>query len=225
MSDSKTTGNVIDGFGGRLQTDETGVELQAAPGKNINLITTDGGEVQANGSPIGAGGVTSFDGRSGAVVPEANDYSNVPDLELDDGVSAIVFTTGDGSVAVQDGALDSVLCNGGGNLILSAASEVQIVAPSLTLNGNPIAVPTFVDAEVPATFNTNHDYDLLNAPNPLLSLQVFINSEASQHPGQDRLLVQGTDYQLTTGAHGPNTRIHYLLIPTATNSIVCWYRR
>lgn len=106
-----------------------------------------------------------------------------------------------------------------------ASGEIDITATVLKLNGSPIGgVPNFADSETPATFNTNADYDLLRAPNPLLSLQVFINSEAVPKPGQDRLLVQGVDYSLTTGAHGPNTRIHYLVTPTATNTIRCWYR-
>lgn len=132
------------------ETDSTGCEVLIQP---WNFI-----------APAAAGGVTSFKGRTGAVVPAANDY-------------------------------DTTQISG------------------------------FVDAEVPTTFNTNADYDLAQNPNPLSSLLVFINSEAIPKPGQDRLLVQGTDYSLIAGTHGSNARIHYLVTPTATNSIVCWYRK
>lgn len=127
---------------------------------------------------------------------------------------------------LSTGELDLVAATGASGIDMLPSGEIDITATVLKLNGTPLGggVPNFADSETPATFNTNSDYDILRAPNPLLSLQVFINSEAVPKPGQDRLLVQGVDYSLTTGAHGPNTRIHYLVAPTATNTIRCWYR-
>lgn len=112
----------------------------------------------------------------------------------------------------------------GGATVTSFKGRTGAVVPT-TGDYDTTQISGFVDAEVPTTFNTNADYDLAQNPNPLSSLQVFINSEAVPKPGQDRLLVQGTDYQLVAGTHGSSARIHYLVTPTATNSIVCWYRK
>jgi hypothetical protein len=155
--------NLADGFGNGVVFNETGMEIVAAPGKNLNLVTSDGGELTANGEPITGGGVTSFNSRTGAVVPESGDYSY---------------------------------------------SEIS-------------GTPVFADAEVPTTFTTNAEYILAHTPNPLASLQVFIDDTSLGTDGCNKLLVQGTDYHL--GGTG-NTHIIYDVTPTATNKIVCWYR-
>lgn len=131
-----------------------------------------------------------------------------------------------GGTILQDGpnGPDVVQLDGAGHVNVSATVSIDLSAPAVTINGSPVASPTFNDNVIPATFNTNADYDLPSAPNPTASLQVFINSEAVPKAGCDRLLVQGVDYLLTTGAHGANTRIHYLVTPTATNTIRAFYR-
>jgi hypothetical protein len=212
--------NVVDGFQNSVRLNEDGLVLTATPGEDLQLETSDGGQVLINGSPVATGGVDSWNGRTGIVVPEANDYTNVPDLSLDDGISLIEFNSGDESVTMQDANNDSVICDGGGHLQLNASVSVDVVAPSFTINGSPISFPVFVDAEVPSTFTTNHAYDLAHAPNPPASLQVFVDDTTLGATGCNVLLVQGVDYTLTNGG----TRIQYGSA-IITNKIVCWYRR
>src|SRR5260370_37411387 len=95
------------------------------------------------------GVVTSFNGRTGAVVPVANDYR-----------------------ANQN------------------SGQAQ--------------------SEVPATFTTNNAYTLANTPNPLNSLELFVNGA---------YLVQGTDYTLGAPA---NTRITFA-VPIVVSTIIAFY--
>jgi hypothetical protein len=55
MADNKPA-NVADGYGNRMQVDENGILVQAAPGENINLVTSEGGEAFLNGTSLGSGG-------------------------------------------------------------------------------------------------------------------------------------------------------------------------
>lgn len=218
MSDNQ---NLADGFGNAVVFNETGMEIEAAPGKNLNINSSHGGQVLINGLAPSTGGVASFNGRTGVVVPEANDYTGITNLSLDDGVSLIEFDSTNGEIVMQDGTNnDSVTLDGSGNATIAAQSQIQLNAPTVLINGSPIAAPPiFVDAEVPSTFTTNHAYDLANVPNPPESLQVFVDDTSLGDTGCNVLLVQGVDYTLTNGG----TRIQYATA-IITNKIVCFYR-
>ena len=72
-------------------------------------------------------------------------------------------------------------------------------------------VPNFSDAEVPSgTINgVNVTFTLLRAPNPLQSLELFLNGV---------LQTQGIDYTLST-----NT-ITFTVAPASGGALIAWYR-
>jgi len=70
-----TTRNVVDGFGNRITLDETGITVQNAKGDGFH-IAPNGTMTALGATTFPSGGVTSFKGRVGAVVPASTDYDD-----------------------------------------------------------------------------------------------------------------------------------------------------
>jgi hypothetical protein len=120
----KNTPNVVDGFGNSVRLNEDGLTITAAKNKNLDLEVSGSGEVTVNGSPISGGAVSSVFGRTGDVVAEAQDYTNIPDLLFSDDVGseisfqdngvAIISEDDNSSLTVVNG--EAVITNGNGSI-------------------------------------------------------------------------------------------------------------
>jgi len=83
--------NITDGQGNQVTLDgRNGIIIQVAPGADLEILVSGGGFATINGADIdtggGSGGVTSFNTRTGDVVPEQEDYEFLlTDATLDAG--------------------------------------------------------------------------------------------------------------------------------------------
>jgi hypothetical protein len=120
------------------------------------------GSEQTSASSSG-GGVSSWDGRTGAVVPTATDYSSIHGLNLGDGKSSLLFTTtgfGNFSLVNESGSgiavssnTTSVTANGNATIqVLGTGFGVNITDNSsntLGLSGTTAATATAGAASLP----------------------------------------------------------------------------
>lgn len=136
--------NLCDSFGNAIRLDENGILITVAPNENLNIRVSGSGEAQINGAQISTGGggtVTSVFGRTGAVVGEANDYNDVPDLNFGDGKSSLFLTTANGEITLEDGIGSEVDLDGFGDVsIIGNGGQVSINdgagGDSILLNGS-----------------------------------------------------------------------------------------
>jgi hypothetical protein len=179
MSFEPGPNGLCDPFGNAIRLDENGVHIIAATNENVDIIVSGSGQAQVNGVQISTGGdgsVTSVFGRTGAVVAEADDYTVVPNLNLGDGFSSLVFVSVNGEITLTDGLSssidmdgvgdisilanggqldmndstggDSILLNGSGTVNVVAAQQINLAAQNINCAG-PLSPQQFTVVGLP----------------------------------------------------------------------------
>ena len=114
--------NITDGVGNKVKCDENGVLISAAPGENINVVTSDGGEVYINGSTVS---------------PPSFEVNGTPNIDQ----SLVNLVSGAGITVTDEGAGEvSIAVSGGGGATILKSVVMLTAAQMLALNTVPVDV-------------------------------------------------------------------------------------
>jgi hypothetical protein len=155
--------------------------------------------IQTNKGSGSGGAVTSVFGRTGAVVAQALDYDDVPDLTLSDGVNAINFGTGTEVLSMTGpNGFQMVSSNVGSMTIQLAGIEVL---PQIILSSNSGTRLTF-DVDTPDGFYMQDDSGDNFMQGGDLEGFVISSTEQINLAGAPTLFVQSTVSELPSGSEG-----------------------